>query len=229
MNRLKRSLSEAADRLEKRSEQVKQQIFEVKESIKSKAGEIMVDFKMRGKAVLNRVSEFIGLKGKLEGIRQKVKEGIADTNCIIAKIDFFGKDMREAGQKIANTFRTFADKAEVDYSQKEQKFSKTELDKKPWQWQKKVYESMALRLDAAIDKEEDLSRDVELNRMQKEQIDKQENVADIQEDTACAVCVAEPAEYQFGAEAFEAAYPKMDDEIKLEVKNPPIPKAGKTR
>ncbi len=49
-NRLKKSLSEAADRLEKRCDEIKQQIFEVKESIKSKAGEIMADFKMRGRA-----------------------------------------------------------------------------------------------------------------------------------------------------------------------------------
>lgn len=118
-NRLKKSLSEAADRLEKRCDEIKQQIFEVKESIKSKAGEIMADFKMRGKAALNRVSEFIGLKDKLVGIRNKVKEGIADTNRTIAKIDSFGKGMREAGQKVANTFRTFADKEEVDYSEKE--------------------------------------------------------------------------------------------------------------
>jgi hypothetical protein len=98
----------------------------------------MADFKMRGKAALNRVSEFIGLKDKLVGIRNKVKEGIADTNRTIAKIDSFGKGMREAGQKVANTFRTFADKEEVDYSDKEKKFSKTEVAKKPWQWQKKV-------------------------------------------------------------------------------------------
>ena len=122
-NRLKKSLSEAADRLEKRCEEIKQQIFEVKESIKNKAGEIMADFKMRGKAALNRVSEFIGLKDKLVGIRNRVKEGIADTNRTIAKIDSFGKGMREAGQKVANTFRTFADKEEVDYSEKEKKFS----------------------------------------------------------------------------------------------------------
>ena len=61
-NRLKQSLSEAADRLEKRCTEIKQQIFEVKESIKNKAGDIMADFKKRGKAALNRVSEFVGLK-----------------------------------------------------------------------------------------------------------------------------------------------------------------------
>ena len=193
-NRLKKLLSEAADRLEKRCDEIKQQIFEVKESIKSKAGEIMADFKMRGMAALNRVSEFIGLKDKLVGIRNKVKEGIADTNRTIAKIDSFGKGMREAGQKVANTFRTFADKEQVDYSDKEKKFSKTEVVKKPWKWQKKVYESMVLHLDAAIDKVEDLSRDVELDRMEKKQIDKPEQVTEPRDAIALVPSVAEPTQ-----------------------------------
>ena len=120
-------------------------------------------------------------------------------------LDSFGKGMREAGQKVANTFRTFADKEEVDYSDKEKKFSKTEVAKKPWQWQKKVYESMVLHLDATIDKVEDLSRDVELDRMEKKQIEKPEQVTDIRDAIAPVSSVAEPTEYQFGAETFEAA------------------------
>jgi len=226
-NKLKKSLNEAADRLEKRCEEIKQQIFEVKESIKNKASDIMADFKMRGKEALNRVSEFIGLKEKLTGIRDKVKEGIADTNRILSKIDAFGKGMREATQQMANTFRTFADKEEVDYSQREQKFSKTELVKKPWQWQKKVYESMVLHLDAAIDKVEDLSRDVELNRMKDKQME--EPKMEYSKDILPVSAVAEPSEYQYGAEAFEAAYPKMKQDKAMDVKTPTVPKTGKVR
>lgn len=185
-NRLKQSLSEATDRLEKRCMEIKEQIFEV-------------------------------------------KEGIADTNRTIAKIDSFGKGMREAGHKIANTFRTFADMEEVDYSDKEKKFSKTEVSKKPWQWQKKVYESMVLRLDAAIDKVEDLSRDVELDHMEKKQADKPKYVTDIREEIDPTMSVAEPSEYQYGAEAFEEVYPKMDAEIKSDMKAPSVPKTGKAR
>lgn len=37
----------------------------------------------------------------------------------IGKIDAFGTGMREAGQKIANTFRTFADKPEKEYGGEE--------------------------------------------------------------------------------------------------------------
>jgi len=234
-NKLKKSLNEAADRLEERCNQIKEQLFEVKESIKNKASEIMDDFKKRGKEALNRVSEFVGLKDKLMKIRDKVKEGIADTNRTLSKIDAFGEGMREAGQKIANTFRTFADKEEVDYSQKEQKFSKTELAKKPWQWQKRVYESMVLRLDGAIDKVEDLARDVELNRAKDKQVEAVDRAEEVVQEFTPTFAVAEPTEeYQYGAEAFEAAFPKMEQAKSMEgkapdVKAPTVPKTGKVR
>lgn len=209
----------------------------MKESIKNKASDIMADFKMRGKEALDRVSEFVGLKEKLTGIRDKVKEGIADTNRILAKIDAFGKGMREATQQMANTFRIFADKEEVDYSKKEQKFpktelAKTELAKKPWMWQKKVYESMVLHLDASIDKVEDLSRDVELNRMKDKQVEEPKMEYGV--DISPIAAVAEPSEYQYGAEAFEVAYPKMKQDKAAEakvtdVKTPTVPKTGKVR
>lgn len=232
-NKLKKSLNEAADRLEKRCEEIKQQLFEVKESIKNKASDIKADFKMRGKEALNRVSEFVGLKEKLIGIRDKVKAGIADTNRILAKIDAFGKGMREAGQKVANTFRTFAGKEEVDYSKQEQKFSKTELVKKPWEWQKKLYESMVLHLDASIDKVEDLSRDVELNHMKKRKT-VGEPAEEVMNGLSPVSAVTEPSEYQYGADAFEAAFSKMEqskgmDSKAPDMKAPSVSKTGKIR
>ena len=41
--------------------------------------------------------------------------------------------------------------------------------------------------------------------------------------------VAEPSEYQYGAEAFEAAYPKMKQDKAMDVKAPTVPKSGKVR
>lgn len=234
-NKLKKSLNEAADRLEERCNQIKEQLFEVKEGIRNKASEIMDDFKKRGKEALNRVSEFVGLKEKLMSIRDKVKEGIADTNRTLSKIDAFGEGMREATQKIANTFRTFADKEEVDYSEKEQKLSKTELAKKPWKWQKCVYESIVLRLDGAIDKVEDLARDVEIERAKDKVVEHSDRVEEVMQEVTPAFVVAEPTEeYQYGADAFEAAYPQMDagksmDGKTPDVKAPTVPKTGKVR
>ena len=189
----------------------------------------MADFKMRGKEALNHVCEFAGLKDKLMGIRNKVKEGIADTEHTISKIDAFGKGMREAGQKVVNTFRTFADREEVDYSGQEKRFSKTEVMKKPWKWQKKVYESMVLRLDASIDKVEDLARDVEINRMNDKQVDAEKQIEEVMEDVSLVAAVAEPSEYQYGAEAFEVACAKEEQAKVPEVKASNVPKQGKSR
>lgn len=216
VNNLKKSLTQAADRLEQRCNEIKEQIFELKQSIKSKAHEICEEFKFKGKSALNKVSEFFGVKEKLQKIRENVKQGIVDTEKTLHKIEAFGLGIREANQKIANTFRTFADKPEVDYSEKEKKFSKTEVIKKPWVWQKKVYNSMVIHLDAAIDKVDNLSKDVAIAR---EDRTKEQRVAeDIEADNVFQFKVAEPVQYQYGADAFEAASEKgniIGDNIKL--------------
>lgn len=54
-------------------------------------------------------------------------------------------------------------------------------------------------------------------------------MTDIRDTIAPVSSVAEPTEYQFGAEAFEAAYPKMDSVIKPDAKAPSVPKTGKVR
>ncbi len=54
----------------------------------------------------------------------------------------------------------------VDYSDKEKKFSKTEMLKKLWKWQKKVYESMDRHLEAAIGNIAKLSMDVQMHEME---------------------------------------------------------------
>lgn len=115
------------------------------------------------------------------------------------------------------------------YSKKEYAQSNVAVIRKPWEWQKKVYQNLELHLDTFINKVEDLSRDVELNRMEKKQPEKTEDVADIRKTISPAISVAEPSEYQFGAEAFEATYPKMDAEIKPDAKAPSVPKTGKVR
>jgi len=168
MNNLKKSVSEAADRLEKRCAIIKEQIFEVKNDIITKATQIVNEAKRKGKAALNKVSEFFGVKEKLVAVRTSVKAAQKEADVTIAKIDAFGKGMREANQQIANTFRTFADKEAVDYSAKDKKFSKTELFKKPWENKKKLFANMELRLDAAIDRVDHLSKDVEIGKMMKQ-------------------------------------------------------------
>ncbi len=167
LNNLKVQVQAASERLQEWCNIMKEQLFVVKDNIKSKATDIVVEAKKKGKVALNKIAEIFNIKDKLMDIRTNVKEAQKEVSATIAKIDAFGAGMREANQKIANTFRTFADKETVDYSQSEKKLSKTEMVKKPWVAKQKILEAMELRLDAAIDKTENLARDVEIDRMMK--------------------------------------------------------------
>lgn len=188
---LKATVRKAVDSLEQQCQKMKEQLFEIKTEVKAKASEIVKEAKTKGKAALHKVSEFLGIKDKLESIRENVRKSITETENTISKLDAFGSGMREAGQKIANTFRTFADKEMVDYEQKEKKFSKTEFVKKPFEAKKKLYQSMELHLDAAIDKVTSLVKESERER-EAEMV-----------ETSLLGAVAEPV-FQYGAESFEA-------------------------
>lgn len=198
---LQQSLKRAVNKLEQDCKAMKEKLFEVKTEIKAKAGEIVTVAKQKGKAALNKVAEFLGVKKKLENIRQNVQKSIADVDKSIEKIDAFGTGMREAGQKIANTFRTFADKPEKEYGEK--KFSKTELLKKPFQAKRKLLSGILNCADAAIEKTEQLAIDVK-----QYQTDKAERetvgVGNMETVNLVELAVAEEPEFQYGAEAFEA-------------------------
>lgn len=188
---LKATVRKAVESLEQQCQKMKEQLFEIKTEVKAKASEIVAEAKAKGKAALHKVSEFLGIKDKLESVRENVRKSIAETEHTINKLDAFGSGMREAGQKIANTFRTFADKEMVDYSEKEKKFSKTELVKKPFEAKKKLYQRMEQHLDEALDKMESLAKETE--RMKDVEM----------AEPSMLGAVAEP-EFQYGADAFEA-------------------------
>ena len=87
---------------------------------------------------------------------------IKTTDKDIAKTALLAKGFREAGQTVANAFRTFADKTKVDYSQKEQKHPITKTVLAPMKAVKKMLVSMKLHLDASIDKLDNLAMNVEI-------------------------------------------------------------------
>ena len=204
---LKETLSEMVDRAQARCQQMKEKLFEVKEEMHNKASEIVKAVKQKGKDALNRVSEFFGVKKKLESIRENVREGIVDTDQTLARIDGFGEGMRMANEQLANSFRVLAGKEQVDYSKKEYAQSNVAVIRKPWEWQKKVYQNLELHLDAAIDKVDNLAKDVELQRMEKkwdelyEQAHQESATVSIQPQP---VALVSEKEYEYGADAFEA-------------------------
>lgn len=224
---LKQSLKRAVNKLEQDCKAMKEKLFEVKTEIKAKAGEIVTAVKQKGKAALNKVSEFLGIKKKLENIRQNVQESIADVDKSIGKIDAFGKGMREAGQKIANTFRTFADKPEKEYGEK--KFSKTELIKKPFQAKRKLLSGILNCADAAIEKTERLAADVKQYQTDKAE-QKRGNAGSMEAVNPVELAsVAEP-EFQYGAEAFEAHQQEAVKEVTKDKATKKVPvKSGKSR
>ena len=102
---------------------------------------------------------------------------IKTTDKDIAKTALLAKGFREAGQTVANAFRTFADKPEVDYSQKEQKHPITKAVLAPMKAVKKMLVSMELHLDASIDKLDNLAMNVQLDKEKHMENEKKQEAA----------------------------------------------------
>ena len=54
--------------------------------MKNKATEIVNEIKSRGKEVLSKVTEFLGVKQKFENIRDKIRGGVSETNETLATL-----------------------------------------------------------------------------------------------------------------------------------------------
>ena len=102
---------------------------------------------------------------------------IKTTDKDIAKTALLAKGFREAGQTVANAFRTFADKLEVDYSQKEQKHPITKAVLAPMKAVKKMLVTMELHLDASIDKLDNLAMNVQLDKEKHMENEKKQEAA----------------------------------------------------
>ena len=223
VNNAKKALSEAQERLNTRCEQIKSQVLEVKAQVKSTAKSIVDEAKAKGRAALYRVSEFLGIKKRLLDIRENVRGAIKTTDKDIAKTALLAKGFREAGQTAANAFRTFADKSEVDYSQKEQKHPITKAVLAPMKAVKKMLVSMELHLDASIDKLDNLAMNVQFDKEKRMEHtkDKEQKAPDTEREVIYSPMVAEPQEYKYNADAFAA---RKTSEAKQETAGKELPK-----
>lgn len=211
INNAKKALSEAQERFNARCEQIKSQVFEVKAQVKSTAKSIVDEAKAKGRSALYRVSEFLRIKKRLLDIRENVRGAIKTTDKNIAKTALLAKGFREAGQTAANAFRTFADKPEVDYSQKEQKHPITKAVLAPMKAVRKLFVLMELHLDASIDKLDNLAMNVQIDKEKHkgnvksvEQTEPERAEAErVEAEVVYSPMVAEPQEYQYNADAFE--------------------------
>ena len=234
INNAKKALTEAQERLNARCEQIKSQVSEIKVQVKSTAKNIVDETKAKGRAALYRVTEFVGIKKRLLNVRTVVKDTIVSTDRDIARTALLAKGLREAGQTAANAFRTFADKSEVDYSQKEQKHPITKAVLAPMKAVKKMLVSMKLHLDASIDKLDNLAMNVQLdkekhmeNAKAQEQTEPEMAEAErVEAEIVYAPMVAEPQEYQYNADAFEA---RKTSEGKQEKAGKALPKVSEDK
>lgn len=138
---------------------MKEKVSEVKSEMKAKAKSIVEEIKLKGKAALNRVAEFTRLTSKLAYVREGIREGIKETDKTIERINGFGHGMRNAGRQIVNSFRVLAGHEEKESSE-EKKMYITGILRSPWVGQKKVYEGMERVLNGAIDRLENLSKEM---------------------------------------------------------------------
>ena len=229
INNAKKALTEAQERLNARCEQIKSQVSEIKVQVKSTAKNIVDETKAKGRAALYRVTEFVGIKKRLLNVRTAVKDMIVSTDRDIARTALLAKGLREAGQTVNNAFHTFADKPEVDYSQKEQKHPFTKAVLAPMKAVKKLLVSMELHLDASIDKLDNLAMNVQLDKekhmenakAQKQTEPERAEAERVEAEVVYAPMVAEPQEYQYNADAFEA---RGVDEVKQEAAHKEAPK-----
>ena len=168
--------------------------------------------KEKGRSALYRLSGFLGIKKRLLDIRENVRGAIKTTDKDIVKTELLANGFREAGQTVTNAFRTFADKPEVDYSQKEQKHPITKAVLAPMKAVKKMLVSMELHLDASIDKLDNLAMNVQIDKEKHTENEKKQEQTEpemaeakrVEAEIVYSPMVAEPQEYQYNADAFEA-------------------------
>ena len=192
--------------------------------IVGKSKEIVSDFKSVGKKSLYKVSELLRVRHVLDGMRNSVEIGILETNDIISRIDDFGRDMREAKQTIReakderkNAFRTLfgketkdSDVVTIDVSEmlreenkksEQKKYSKTELAKKPWYWQRGVYESIKHFLDSSIGKIDNLQAAITETIHKDPDYEVDERIFSSEDKNLISVVAEQDRKY--GADAFE--------------------------
>lgn len=203
---LKAALKKSAASLEQQCQKMKEQLFEIKAEVKGKAAEIVKETKQKGRKALNKVSEFLGIKEKLQNIRKNLQESITRLDKSIGKIDALGTGMRTAMRTAANTIRVFAGKTEKQYREKRQ--TKTDWLKKPFQTNRKLLSGILNYTEAAIVKTEKLAADVMQQRKDEINYETKHVGKEVQKNADTFASVAETG-YQYGAEAFETQQVKL--------------------
>lgn len=216
---IRESLVVSMQKANSRIHDMREGISEIKTRMRVRANEICVEFKKKGKEALNNVSEFFGIREKLETMRDNFMDGIKKTENTLARIEGFEEGIKAANHQLANSFRVLAGK-ETKKNEDEVYFKNdSSLMLKPWEWQRKVYQSMVQSLNKSIEKVDALSTDVQVQKMMRQWDEiysrsHDEIALGASEDMAL---VSEKGR-EYGADQFEE-YMKKQGEKKVGAKN----------
>ena len=166
-NHIREQMHVVSSHLKEQCQIMKNEIRDIKERITSKAAEINMAFRKKGRDALFKIAEVTHLKPKLISLRNRVNGAIEDVKDTIDRIYELGSQVRMANQNKANAFRTFMGKDQVDYSLK-RGITMAEVLAKPWEVRQDLLENMSRHLTGAIENVTSLESYVMSERAEKE-------------------------------------------------------------
>ena len=166
-NHIREQMHVVSSHLKEQSQIMKNEIRDIKEHITSKAAEINMAFRKKGRDALFKIAEVTHLKPKLISLRNRVNGATEDVKDTIDRIYELGSQVRMANQNKANAFRTFMGKDQVDYSLK-RGITMAEVLAKPWEVRQDLLENMSRHLTGAIENVTSLESHVMSERAEKE-------------------------------------------------------------
>lgn len=114
-NHVKDSLQKMADVLQKQCDSLKMRVKKVKENICVKAGKIVDAAKQRGRTALYRVAEVMGIRKKLDAIRDKVDRAIDKVEDLEQAVAGYRGQQEIAGQKETSIENCIVAEPQVKY------------------------------------------------------------------------------------------------------------------
>ena len=166
-NHIREQMHVVISHLKEQCQIMKNEIRDIKEHITSKAAEINMAFRKKGRDALFKIAEVTHLKPKLISLRNRVNGATEDVKDTIDRIYELGSQVRMANQNKANAFRTFMGKDQVDYSLK-RGITMAEVLAKPSEVRQDLLENMSRHLTGAIENVASLESYVMSERAEKE-------------------------------------------------------------
>ncbi len=197
-------LADAITGTEKRILQMRNNISQIHSDMREMASGICTEFKKTGKRALNKVTEFLEIRERLENLRGNLDKGMIETDQTLLRIEGFEEGIRSANEQLINSFRILSGRESKDYSSEDYFKWDISLMKKPWVWQKKIYQNMIPFIEGAIKKLDNLSRDVQLSKMMSrwDELYEQVQEKEISQNENEMTMVSEQ-KYEYGADQFE--------------------------